>query len=83
MIAVANCGDARVSRLINDTLEVEPAGEYLLPITEVVPLQLCSYCMAVERGIDVDRPAIYRRQLSKAGGKLQPVLHGLICGHGR
>lgn len=62
MIAVANRGDARVSGLVNDTLEVEPAGEYLLPITEVVPLQLFSYCMAVEHGIDVDRP----RNLSKA-----------------
>jgi glucosamine--fructose-6-phosphate aminotransferase (isomerizing) len=41
---------------------VEPAGEYLLPIEEVIPLQLFSYFMALEHGVDVDRP----RNLSKA-----------------
>lgn len=35
---------------------------YLLPIAEVVPLQLFAYFMAIERGVDVDRP----RNLSKA-----------------
>jgi glucosamine--fructose-6-phosphate aminotransferase (isomerizing) len=41
---------------------VEPAPEYLLPIAEVIPLQLFAYFMALERGVDVDRP----RNLSKA-----------------
>jgi glucosamine--fructose-6-phosphate aminotransferase (isomerizing) len=41
---------------------VEPASEHLLPIPEVIPLQLFSYAMALERGVDVDRP----RNLSKA-----------------
>jgi glucosamine--fructose-6-phosphate aminotransferase (isomerizing) len=41
---------------------VRPASEYLLPILEVVPLQLFAYYMAIEHGIDVDRP----RNLSKA-----------------
>ena len=36
--------------------------EHLLPITEVVPLQLFAYFCAVQRGIDVDRP----RNLTKA-----------------
>jgi glucosamine--fructose-6-phosphate aminotransferase (isomerizing) len=35
---------------------------YLPPIAEVVPLQLFAYLMAIERGVDVDRPKI----LSKA-----------------
>jgi glucosamine--fructose-6-phosphate aminotransferase (isomerizing) len=34
----------------------------LLPISEVVPLQLFAYFMAVKHGIDVDRP----RNLTKA-----------------
>ena len=41
---------------------VEPASEHLLPIPEVIPLQLFAYFMALERGVDVDRP----RNLSKA-----------------
>ena len=62
VIALANTGDREVARLANDCIEIEPASEYLLPISEVVPLQLFSYFMALEHGVDVDRP----RNLSKA-----------------
>ncbi len=62
MLAVANSGDSEVARLVTDCVYVEPASEHLLPIQEVIPLQLFSYFMALERGVDVDRP----RNLSKA-----------------
>jgi glucosamine--fructose-6-phosphate aminotransferase (isomerizing) len=62
VIALANAGDREVSELVSDCVEVQPATEYLLPIAEVVPLQLFAYFMAIERGVDVDRP----RNLSKA-----------------
>jgi glucosamine--fructose-6-phosphate aminotransferase (isomerizing) len=62
VIALCNSGDRLVHALATDTIEIEPAGEYLLPIAEVVPLQLFSYFMALEHGVDVDRP----RNLSKA-----------------
>jgi glutamine---fructose-6-phosphate transaminase (isomerizing) len=62
VIAVINTGDRDVPALVSDSVEVQPESEYLLPIAEIVPLQLFAYFMAVERGIDVDRP----RNLSKA-----------------
>jgi glutamine---fructose-6-phosphate transaminase (isomerizing) len=62
IIALANTGDEQVRALATDMIEVDPAGEYLLPIAEVIPLQLFSYFMALEHGVDVDRP----RNLSKA-----------------
>jgi len=62
IIAIANAGDAEVPTLVTDCVCVQPAAEYLLPISEVVPLQLFAYFMAIERGVDVDRP----RNLSKA-----------------
>jgi glucosamine--fructose-6-phosphate aminotransferase (isomerizing) len=62
VIAIANAGDHVVASLANDCVEVHPTTEYLLPIAEVVPLQLFAYFMAVEHGVDVDRP----RNLSKA-----------------
>ena len=62
IIAIANVGDAEVPTLVSDCIFVQPAAEYLLPIAEVVPLQLFAYFMALERGVDVDRP----RNLSKA-----------------
>jgi len=62
VIALANTGDRDVAELVTDCVPVLPASEYLLPIAEVVPLQLFAYFMAIERGVDVDRP----RNLSKA-----------------
>jgi glucosamine--fructose-6-phosphate aminotransferase (isomerizing) len=62
VIAVANTGDTRVASLVSDFIAVPTASEYLLPILEVVPLQLFAYFMALEHGVDVDRP----RNLSKA-----------------
>ncbi len=62
VIALSNAGDTQVPRLADDCIPVPPASEYLLPILEVVPLQLFAYFMALEHGVDVDRP----RNLSKA-----------------
>jgi len=62
VIALANAGDIEVRELATHVVEIEQAPEYLLPLTEVVPLQLFAYFMALERGINMDRP----RNLSKA-----------------
>ncbi len=62
IVAVATEGDAEVSQLTPHVLTVPAASEYLLPILEVVPLQLIAYYSAVQRGIDVDNP----RNLVKA-----------------
>ena len=62
VISIANAGDETIAGLSTDCVEVEPVGEHLLIIPEVIPLQLFSYFMALEHGVDVDRP----RNLSKA-----------------
>jgi glucosamine--fructose-6-phosphate aminotransferase (isomerizing) len=62
VIALANAGDTEVQELASDCVFVDPASEYLLPIAEVIPLQLFAYFMALAHGVDVDRP----RNLSKA-----------------
>ena len=62
VMAIATTGDRLVAQLATDCIYVEPASEYLLPIPEVIPLQLFSYFMALEHGVDVDSP----RNLSKA-----------------
>ena len=62
VLALANAGDATVAALASHTIPVERASEALLPISEVVPLQLFAYFMAVSHGVDVDRP----RNLTKA-----------------
>jgi glucosamine--fructose-6-phosphate aminotransferase (isomerizing) len=62
VIAIANDSDDRVAALATDCIFIPLASEYLLPILEVVPLQLFAYFMALEHGVDVDRP----RNLSKA-----------------
>jgi len=62
VIAIANEGDRTVAGLVSDCVTVPGTSEYLLPLLEVVPLQFFSYYMALEHGVDVDRP----RNLSKA-----------------
>jgi glucosamine--fructose-6-phosphate aminotransferase (isomerizing) len=68
VIAIANTGDVDVAALVSDCVYVQPASQYLLPIEEVVPLQLFSYYMALAHGVDVDRP----RNLSKAVVEAKP-----------
>jgi glucosamine--fructose-6-phosphate aminotransferase (isomerizing) len=62
VIALANADDREVPTLVSDCIPVESASEYLLPILEVIPLQIFSYYMALAHGVDVDHP----RNLSKA-----------------
>ena len=56
VIALASEGDSEVSGLADHTIFIPDAPELLLPILEIVPLQLFAYYMAVRRGLDVDRP---------------------------
>jgi glucosamine--fructose-6-phosphate aminotransferase (isomerizing) len=62
ILAIANTGDQRVATLATHVLDVHETREALLPICEVVPLQMFSYFMAINNGIDVDHP----RNLVKA-----------------
>jgi glucosamine--fructose-6-phosphate aminotransferase (isomerizing) len=62
ILAVANAGDATVAELATHTIFVREMPEALLCIAEVIPLQLFAYFMAINHGINVDRP----RNLSKA-----------------
>jgi glucosamine--fructose-6-phosphate aminotransferase (isomerizing) len=61
-IAVATEGDREAAACTDRVLFVPAAPELLLPILEVVPLQLFAYHFAVLNGCDVDNP----RNLVKA-----------------
>jgi glutamine---fructose-6-phosphate transaminase (isomerizing) len=56
VIALASEGAEQLSKLADHTISIPDAPELLLPILEIVPLQLFAYYMAVKRGLDVDRP---------------------------
>ena len=62
ILAIANVGDEFVAGLADHTVYVAEMREPLLAICEVIPLQLFSYWMAINNGIDVDHP----RNLTKA-----------------
>jgi glucosamine--fructose-6-phosphate aminotransferase (isomerizing) len=62
VIAIATEGDATIAQLVEHVIHIPPAPELLLPILEVVPLQLLAYHIAVRRGCDVDQP----RNLAKS-----------------
>ena len=56
VIAIASEGDDEMPKLADHTIFVPRATELLLPILEIVPLQLFAYYMTVRKGLDVDRP---------------------------
>ena len=62
VIAIAIQGDTHIRQLVEHVIHIPQSHELLLPILEVVPLQLLAYHMAVRRGCDVDQP----RNLAKS-----------------
>ena len=62
VIAIATEGDSEVAQIADRVIFVPAAPELLLPVLEVVPLQLLAYHFATLNGCDVDHP----RHLVKA-----------------
>ena len=62
VIAVAVEGSEEIQEITKDIIFVPRAPEMLLPIIEIVPLQLFAYHIALQRGLNVDQP----RNLVKA-----------------
>ena len=62
VVAVVCEGDTEASRVADHIIEIPTSDELLLPILEIVPLQLLAYHIAVRRGCDVDQP----RNLAKS-----------------
>ena len=55
-------GAERLRHLADDIITVPTAMDFISPILSVIPLQLLAYHMAVELGLDVDKP----RNLAKS-----------------
>ena len=62
VIAVTTEGQTKLERITDDVIYIPPCPSILSPLLTVVPLQLLSYYVAVERGCDVDKP----RNLAKS-----------------
>lgn len=62
VISIINEGDEDVRKMSKFAIEIPSTHELLLPILEIVPMQLLSYHIAVRRGCDVDQP----RNLAKS-----------------
>jgi glucosamine--fructose-6-phosphate aminotransferase (isomerizing) len=62
VIAVAIYGDEEIRQVTDHVIEIPSAPELLLPVLDVLPLQLLAYHIAVWLGCDVDQP----RNLAKS-----------------
>jgi glucosamine--fructose-6-phosphate aminotransferase (isomerizing) len=62
VIVLANPDDAEVREAASHIIPIPNAPGLLLPVLEIVPLQLLAYHIAVLRGVNVDHP----RNLSKS-----------------
>jgi len=62
VIALITEGDDMIKDIAQDYIEVPQADEMVSPILATIPLQLLSYYIGIERGVDVDKP----RNLAKS-----------------
>jgi glucosamine--fructose-6-phosphate aminotransferase (isomerizing) len=62
VVALVIEGDREVAAQVPHVIPVPPSHELLLPVLEIVPLQLLAYHIAVRLGCDVDQP----RNLAKS-----------------
>jgi glucosamine--fructose-6-phosphate aminotransferase (isomerizing) len=62
VVAIVTEGDTEIRKVADDVIEIPDAPDLLVPILEIVPLQLLAYHIAVRRGCDVDQP----RNLAKS-----------------
>ena len=62
VIAIATANDRLAREAADHIIELPPAPELLVPLLEIIPLQLLAYHIAVRLGCDVDQP----RNLAKS-----------------
>ncbi len=62
VVAIACEGDEEVAKMADHLITIPVTRELLLPLLEMIPLQLLAYHIAVRRGCDVDQP----RNLAKS-----------------
>jgi len=62
VVAIACEGDEEVAKMADHLISIPVTRELLLPLLEMIPLQLLAYHIAVRRGCDVDQP----RNLAKS-----------------
>ncbi|HXM94236.1 MAG TPA: glutamine--fructose-6-phosphate transaminase (isomerizing) [Candidatus Dormibacteraeota bacterium] len=62
VISIVTAGDHLACEASDHIIELPPAPELLVPLLEIIPLQLLAYHIAVRRGCDVDQP----RNLAKS-----------------
>ncbi len=62
MVAIACEDDEEIVKVADHVIRIGTTHDLLLPILEIVPLQLLAYHIAVRRGCDVDQP----RNLAKS-----------------
>ncbi|MCW8850368.1 MAG: glutamine--fructose-6-phosphate transaminase (isomerizing) [Melioribacteraceae bacterium] len=62
LIAIASENDTEIDNLVDYSIKIPSTIRMLMPILNIIPLQLLSYYIAVKKGLNVDQP----RNLAKS-----------------
>jgi glucosamine--fructose-6-phosphate aminotransferase (isomerizing) len=62
IIVIATENDKDIAKFADHVIYIPDAHKVVLPVLSVIPLQLLSYYVAIDRGCDVDQP----RNLAKS-----------------
>ena len=62
ILAIVNDGDESAKNITDDVIYIPKTIDLLTPLLSVIPLQLLSYYISKNKGLDVDKP----RNLAKS-----------------
>ena len=62
IIAIASENDEEIDKIVDYSIKIPTTKRLLMPILNVIPLQLLAYHIAVKKGLNVDQP----RNLAKS-----------------
>jgi glucosamine--fructose-6-phosphate aminotransferase (isomerizing) len=56
ILAIASEGNKSIAKIADDVIYIPKTLEQTAPILEVIPMQLLAYYIALQKGLDVDKP---------------------------
>ena len=73
VIAIVDELDDKLTRLVDDVIEIPYVEDFLQPIVASIPLQLLAYHIAVLRGCDVDKPRNLATLLQRMAAQIEEL----------
>jgi glucosamine--fructose-6-phosphate aminotransferase (isomerizing) len=68
LVVLATEGDQEIAPFADEVLYLPATAEVMLPLLEIVPLEMLAYYIAIRRGLNPDRPRNLNKAVTVSGG---------------